>query len=285
MQVNRVMPGWDSLETVSWLHGSAQIVGLILLAALMGLAAFAAYNLRKSFWPEWLDIGEFQIRSRFVEIACAVVLALLLVTEVVAYAYGRRVVALNAVAAETSAEQVKRLNTDAQALRNKPVPAQPETPSRYIKENSELRQKLIEAENQIAELQKLQAQKRLSEEQRRFLIEALRPFSGQKVAVASILGDEESKVLSQDLVSVFDAAGWDHDGDTGVFAQQFPRDPIGVEVTLNENDARAGNIPAGIGALINATRQLGLVYDNTVYMGSDVPSGQALLKVGKKLRK
>jgi hypothetical protein len=283
MQVNRVMPGWDSLETVSWLHGSAQIVGLILLAALIGLAAFAAYNLRKGFWPEWLDVGEFQIRSRFVEIACAVVLALLLVTEVVAYAYGRRVVALNAVAAETSAEQVKRLNTDAQALRNKPVPAQPETPSRYIKENSELRQKLIEAE--IAELQKLQAQKRLSEEQRRFLIEALRPFSGQKVAVASILGDEESKVLSQDLVSVFDAAGWDHDGDTGVFAQQFPRDPIGVEVTLNENDARAGNIPAGIGALINATRQLGLVYDNTVYMGSDVPSGQALLKVGKKLRK
>jgi hypothetical protein len=257
----------------------------VLLVMLAGLAALAVYSLRKGSWPEWLDIGQFQIRSRFVEIACAVVLTLLLVTEVVAYAYGRRVMALNAVAAETSAEQVKRLNADAQAMRNKPVAAQPETPNRYIKENSELRQKLIDAENKIAELQKLQAQKRLSEEQRRFLIEALRPFSGQKVAVASILGDEESKVLSQDLVSVFDAAGWDHDGDAGVFAQQFPRDPIGVEVTLNENDARAGNIPAGIGALINATRQLGLVYDNTVYMGSDVPSGQALLRVGKKLRK
>ena len=78
-------------------------------------------------------------------------------------------------------------NADTQALRNKPVPAQPETPSRYIKENSELRQKLIEAENKVAELQKLQAQKRLSEDQRRFLIEALRPFPGQKIAVASIL--------------------------------------------------------------------------------------------------
>jgi hypothetical protein len=84
---------------------------------------------------------------------------------------------------------------------------------------------------------------------------------------------------------VFEAAGWDHGGNEGLFAQQFPRDPIGVEVTLNENDARAGNSPAGIGALINATRQLGLVYDNTVYMGSVVPSGQALLRVGKKLRK
>jgi hypothetical protein len=279
------MPGWESLDTVTRLHGSAQIAGLILLVALAGLAALVAANLRKGHWSEWLDIGEFQIRSRFLEIACAVVLGLLLVTEVAAYAYGRRVAALNAVAAESIAEQVKRLNTDTQALRTKPVAAQPETPSRYIKENSELRQKLIEAENKIAELEKLQAQKRLSEDQRRFLIEALRPFTGQKVAVASILGDDESKVFAQDLISALEAAGWDHSGDTGVFSQQFPRDPVGVEVTLNEEDARGGKIPAGIGALINATRQLGLVYDNTIYMGSDVPSGQALLKVGKKLRK
>ena len=55
--------------------------------------------------------------------------------------------------------------------------------------------------------------------------------------------------------------------------------------TLNESDARSGNIAAGIGALINSTRQLGLVNDNTIYMGSEVPAGQALLKVGKELRK
>jgi hypothetical protein len=97
------MPGWESLDTVNRLHGSAQIVGLILLVVLAGLAAFAVHNLRKGFWPEWLDIGEFQIRSRFLEIACAVVLALLLVTEVVAYAYGRRAAALNATAAEAGA--------------------------------------------------------------------------------------------------------------------------------------------------------------------------------------
>lgn len=279
------MPGWDSLETVSRLHGSAQIAGLILLMALAVLAAFAACNLRKGLWPEWLDLGEFQIKSRFVEIAFAVVLALMFVAEVTGTVYGRRETALNAAASQASAEQIKRVNADAQALRGKPVAAQPETPSRYIKENSELRQKLIEAEKKLAELEKLQVQKRLSEEQRRFLIEALRPFAGQKVAIASILGDDDSKTLARDLVSVFDAAGWDHEGDAGVFTQQFPRDPVGVEVTLNENDARSGNIAAGIGALINATRQLGLVYDNTIYMGNEVPAGQALLKIGKKLRK
>ena len=279
------MPGWDSLESVSQLHGSAQIAGLILLAALLGLLALAAFSLRKRPWPEWLDIGEFQIKSSFVEIACAVVLALLLITEVAGYVYGRRETALNAIAALDTAEQAKRVNAEAQELRRRPVQAQPETPSRYIKENSELRQKLNEAEARIAALEKLQAQKRLSEDQRRFLIEALRPFAGQKVQIASILDDDDSTALAHDLVSAFDAAGWDHEGEAGVFAQQFPRDPVGVEVTLNEGDARAGNIAAGIGALINATRQLGLVYDNTIYMGNEVPAGQALLKVGKKLRK
>ena len=31
--------------------------------------------------------------------------------------------------------------------------------------------------------------------------------------------------------------------------------------------------------------EVGLVYDNTVYMDNEVPEGQALVKVGKKLRK
>ena len=43
------MPGWDSLETVSRLHGTAQIIGLVLLVMLAGIAAFAAVNLRQGF--------------------------------------------------------------------------------------------------------------------------------------------------------------------------------------------------------------------------------------------
>ena len=56
-------------------------------------------------------------------------------------------------------------------------------------------------------------------------------------------------------------------------------------MVLNENDARSDQIPPGLAGLINVVRQLGLVYDNTVYMDDEVPAGQALLKVGKKLRK
>jgi hypothetical protein len=209
---------------------------------------------------------------------CAAVLALLAISELVAYSFGLRQDSLTAAAEQSSAARIKRLVTD-----SKTRPG--DTPSRYLKENSELRQKLVDAENKLAALEQAQTQKHLSPGQKRHLVEALRPFAGQKISIASIRGDDEGLRLAQEFVSVFETAGWDHHGEAGVSTQDWPRDPVGVEVVLNEDDARADHIPPGITGLINAVRQLGLVYDNTVYMDNDVPAGQALLKVGKKLRK
>ena len=206
-------------------------------------------------------------------------LALLLISEVVAYGYGVRQNTLVAAAEQASAERIKRLTAEV-----KPRPTT-DASSRYLKENSDLRQKLNDAEDKLAALEKTQTQKHLSPEQQRYLIEALRPFAGQKISIASIRGDDEGLQLAQEFVSVFEAAGWDHHGEAGVTTQDWPRDPVGIEVVLNEDDARADKIPQGVAGLINVVRQLGLVYDNTVYMDNDVPSGQALLKVGKKLRK
>ena len=273
------MPGWDSLQTVSAMHGAFQLAGLVLLVLLAALAAFAAYQLRGRQWPEWIDVGDYQLRSRFVEIGCAAVLALLAVSEVVAYSYGLRQDTLMGAAEQSSADRIKRLTAEAKA---RPLT---DTPSRYLKENSELRQKLIDAENKLAALEQKQSQKHLSQEQQRFLIEALRPFPGQRVSIASIRGDDEGEKLAQEFVSVFEAAGWDHHGEDGVTTQEWPRDPVGVEVVLNEDDARADKIPAGVAGLINAVRKLGLVYDSTIYMDNEVPEGQALVKIGKKLVK
>jgi hypothetical protein len=273
------MPGWDSLQTVSAVHGVFQLVGLVLLAVLAGLAAFAAYQLRGRHWPEWFDVGNYQLRSRFFAIGCAAVFAFVAVSGIVAYSYGLRQNSLMAAAEQASADRIKRLVAE-----SKWRPGT-DTPSRYLKENSELRQKLIDAENKLAALERTQTQKHLSPEQKRFLIEALRPFAGQKVSIASIRGDDEGLMLAQEFVSVFEAAGWDHHGEAGVSTQEWPRDPVGIEVVLNEDDARSDHIPPGVAGLINVVRQLGLVYDNTVYMDNDVPNGQALLKVGKKLRK
>ena len=273
------MPGWDSLETVTAAHGAFQLVGLMLLVIAAGLAGFVAHQLRDGVWPEWLDVGAYQLRSRFFAIGYVAVLALLLVTEIVAYGYSLRQGSLMAAAEQAGADRIKRLAAEA-----KPRPVA-ESSSRYLKENSELRQKLIDAENKLAALERTQTEKHLSPEQQRFLIEALRPFAGQKVSIASIRGDDEGLLLVQEFVSVFEAAGWDHHGEAGITTQDWPRDPVGIEVVLNEKDARGDQIPPGVAGLINVVRQLGLVYDNTVYMDNDVPEGQALLKVGKKLRK
>jgi hypothetical protein len=150
---------------------------------------------------------------------------------------------------------------------------------------AELRRKLTETEAQLAALQRKEMQKRLSEDEKKLLIDALAPFPGQKITIAARLGDEDGKALAEDLVAVFEAARWKHDGNGGISVQRWDRDPVGVEITLNEADARAGRISSGIGALINAVRKLGLSYDNTIYMNRQVPSGQALVKVGRKLPK
>jgi hypothetical protein len=274
------MPGWDSLQTVATVHGGFQLAGLILLVMVAALAALAAYQLRSGQWSEWLDLGDYQLRSRFLEIGLAAVFALLVVSHVAAYSYGLRYDSLVTAAEQSNADRISRLVAD-----SKKKHPSADAPSRYLKENSELRQKLIEAENKLAALERTQTQKHLSSEQKRFLIEALRPFAGQKVSIASIRGDDEGLQLAQEFVSVFDAAGWDHHGEAGVTTQEWPRDPVGIEVVLNEDDARADKIPPGVAGLINVVRKLGLVYDNTVYMDNEVPNGQALVKVGKKLRK
>lgn len=286
------MPGWDSLETVAGLHSAAQIVGLALLALLIAGAGLLFFQLQRVNRPDWIDIGDYQVRTRACEIAAGVVLVLLAVSFLVTYAYGVRQHALVAAAEQTHAEELRRVSSDSKARqaedKEKKARRAAESTSQQqqqLRELTELKLKLRETEGQLTDLQRKQMQRRLSDDEKKLLIDALTPFAGQKVAVASSLGDDDSKILAEDFVAVFDAAGWDHGGDEGISAERWDRDPVGIEVTLNESDARAGRISAGLGALINAVRKLGLVYDNTIYMNREVPAGQALVKVGKKLRK
>jgi hypothetical protein len=386
--VNADMPGWDSIETVARIHAAAQVAGLVLLALLLIGAALLLLQLRRSGWPEWIDVGRYQIRSLALEIAAGTLLALLLTAALVSYGYGIRQNTLMAAAERPRASQPERQGDGAKSVGPDEVRARraeetqgrqsdeslnratvenaqqhgelatlrrrlseaereraelqhassetksqiaelqrkiseiesqraelhrklSETETRIaemqrnssgsqlkVSENgkrsgepeterqlAELRRKLDDTEKQLAAFQRKELQKRLSEQEKKLLIEALAPFPGQKVTIAARLGDEDGKALAEDLVAVFDAARWIHDGNGGISVQRWDRDPVGVEITLNEADARAGRISSGIGALINAVRKLGLSYDNTIYMNRQVPSGRALVKVGRKLPK
>ena len=144
---------------------------------------------------------------------------------------------------------------------------------------------MIDAENKLAGSNGCRRRSTCRESKQRFLIEALRPFAGQKVSIASIRGDDEGQDLAQDFVSVFEAAGWDHHGEAGVTTQEWPRDPVGVEVVSQRERCARRPHSGGRGRSDQRGPQLGLVYDSTIYMDNEVPEGQALVKIGKKLRK
>jgi hypothetical protein len=141
---------------------------------------------------------------------------------------------------------------------------------------SRLEEKLAQAQRKLASLQ---SHRRLSIEEKHALIDALTPYAGQQVTIAAIAGDEDGKAYAQDFVEVFEAAGWEH---PAVAYRNWDRDPVGVEITLNEHDGRAGRINTGVGALINIARKLSLTDGNTIYMAAEVPAGQVQLKIGRK---
>ena len=143
-------------------------------------------------------------------------------------------------------------------------------------------QELAKANVALDEFKKQQAQRRLSYDEKRALIAALRPYRGHKIAIAAIYGDDDAKAYAEDLVQAFEAAGWALDA-AGITFQRWNRTPVGVEVTLNEADARAGRVSAGTGAPINAVRRMGLVDGNAVFMNPDVPACEVQLRVGHRL--
>jgi hypothetical protein len=289
------MPGWDSFERLAFMHSLTEWLGLAILVLAIA-AVVAAY---------WLRFGTK--RPEPLEIVALAAFALVIVAEVVGIAYAQRKDALvdqtlrvreaqlksdaaREVQKQTEAKAQVAAQAAAQAAAQVAAQTQvqrqvAEADQRRAAEVANLRKQLAAAEAKLAGFQKSQAQKRLSSEEKEALIEALKPFAGQKITVASIRGDDEGKALAEDIVAVLDASGWDHNGEAGVSVQQWDRDPIGIEIALNEEDARAGRISAGIGALINVVRRLGLAQDNTIYMSNDIPAGEAQVKVGKKLRK
>src|SRR5688500_12163263 len=106
-EVNTDMPGWDSLEAVTRIHGGAQLAGLVLLALLLVGAVLLVRQLRRSGWPECVDVGRYQVRSVAWEIAGAVLLVLLVAAALVAAGCDARRHTLMAAAEQTGADRLR----------------------------------------------------------------------------------------------------------------------------------------------------------------------------------
>jgi hypothetical protein len=97
------------------------------------------------------------------------------------------------------------------------------------------------ANAKIAAVQQQQAQRRLTDAQKQAIISAISPYRGQKVTIESVLGNGETKAYRDAFVEIFDAAGWDHNGDKGIAESVYDRDPVGIQITVHMVDIRQGS--------------------------------------------
>lgn len=121
----------------------------------------------------------------------------------------------------------------------------------------------------------------LTAEQRRILVDALKPFAGTKIDVAIQMGDRESLAFASELVSALRDAGWDPGAASGINQAIYSGAPsYGIQVTVNENDARSGHLPRGFEALVRVLVSLGLT--NGPFMNPGVASGRIELRAMPK---
>lgn len=225
------------------------------------------------FLPGWDSLESVKTLNFSFHIAAFVFIALLALSEIMAFVYAERRDTLTEVRDSTAAFHRKQIADEAE--------------SRHAAEIGSLKTQLKEAENQLAEAERKieeakqkQTYRHLAVEQKLALIKALSPFRGHKVIILSILGDAEGKAYADDFVNVFAQAGWDYGGGVGVNQRRFDKDPVGIELTLNAAQVDAGKIPRAAEILGRTLGTLGLVANG--FRSPDVPPDTIEIRIGKK---
>lgn len=152
------------------------------------------------------------------------------------------------------------------------------------KGNIELQTDLEKERSARLKLEAKIAPRRLSDSDKRSLIDALKPFAGQKCIISSSLGSAESETYADDFVKVIDAAGWDHNGNHGILASVRSKVLIGIQITVHPGpDPTGGMVTQGILALIKTARKLGLTEGpHEFYTDPAVPTGVVEIRIGTK---
>jgi len=215
-----------------------------------------------SWWPGWDSIESttrWQDIYFWFGVVCLVMLA---VAQVVSHKYGVRKDELVAIA-------------------ERDVIAQRQTEKDEADDRiRQLQNALSEADKKLSESEKGPAARRITGQQKAELIAALTPFRGQKVSIVCVKGDEEGLALAQDFLAIFVAANWDFEGALGVAQASYSKNPIGVEVTLNEREVKAKRVPPAGAVLINLL--IAMRFTDGGYRNAEVPPNKIEVRVGNK---
>lgn len=226
-----VLPGWDSLKSVTQIHHWLEIAGIVFLALLVLSEAFAfGYNSRKDELVGASQRAADEARGQ----------------------------------SEQQAEQRRR--SEVESLQ------------------SRLAEAARAAGEAIATVQAAQSPRRLSEEQKRLLAEALVPFRGQRIDIYCVIGDGEGKRYARDFVELLRSIEWNDGGGTGINeGGGWSSDPVGVEVHMNDAETRTGRIPQSVQALVGTLSRLGLLVEpSKIWRNTQVTPDRIRLIIGHK---
>jgi TolA-binding protein len=223
-----------------------------------------------AWWPGWNSVDSATAWSNFWFWCALLCLLALGASGVLSHVYGLRKEALIEMAARGAEAERQRQQVEQQR----------EAEQRHASKLAELGEQLSRANNRVAELQKGQAQRHLSLEQQAAIVAAISRYAGQKIALISVVGNAEARRYRDEFVKVFDAAGWDHRGDSGVLEANYPYSLVGVELTLHQVNTQQGRTNAAINALIKVLGDLNLFGGGGARMNALVPDGEVELRVG-----
>lgn len=173
--------------------------------------------------PGWNSVDITGRVHNFFELWGIVLFFVVVVFELLAYFYGHRRDWLVDQAARTAEEQHKvEMRTVRQQL-------------------SDAERVAAQAQANAAEVRRQQTQRFFTEAQKQTLLEALKPFRGQIVAVVCNRGDAEGRKFALEFVSIFDAVGWNYG--TGVVEAPEGNDAIGLRLQVTQPN-QGLNFPA-----------------------------------------
>jgi TolA-binding protein len=221
-----------------------------------------------TWWPGWDSIESSSSWANFYfwfGIACLVALA---ASEVISHVYSLHKDELVAVAGRVA--DTKRQQDQQQA------------DASHAAELGGLKGQLTEAEKKVADLQKVQPQRRLTQPQKDALFAAMNPFPGQKISIDCIMGDIYGKEVAQDFVEIARKAKWDDGGGTGFSQSVYTQDPAGILVFINNVEADAHRATSGITALVQTLANLSLIPSPAVTGNTNVTAGAVKIVIGKK---
>src|SRR5258708_19429752 len=100
------------------------------------------------------------------------------------------------------------------------------------------------------------AARHLTEAEKKSIWAKVSPLPSHKISITIPLGNSEAKTYAMDFVDIFRQARRTGIEGGGVNQSEFDKDPVGIEITVNETDTKSGPQPPHSLLLLHHLSQL-----------------------------